>query len=98
MILDIQKLFNYQGYLGAERIVSETIMCGRYSDIRNNVQLQCDRVKYSKKHVLILYENLCKIGDAGRPDLPKGFWELILYSQFVPMSDGSFFMKVVMIG
>ena len=28
----------------------------------------------------------------------KVFWELILYSQFVPMSYGSFVMKVVMIG
>lgn len=39
-----------------------------------------------------------KVGDARRPDLPKGFWELILYSQFIPMSYGSFVMKVVMIG
>jgi hypothetical protein len=44
-----------------------------------------------------LYENFVKVGDTMRPNLPR-FWELILYSQFVPMSYGSFVMKVIMIG
>jgi hypothetical protein len=39
-----------------------------------------------------------KVGDTMCPNLSKRFWELILYSQFVPMSYGSSVMKVVMIG
>ena len=55
------------------------------------------RVKFSEKHVLILYENFVKVGDTMCPNLPR-FWELILYSEFVLMSYSSFITKVVMIG